>query len=284
MWGLPFLSGFLRPRKRAAAPKKPEPCEHRFVRAVVGEDFARCVKCNAVTEVSVVWGGSRAPPPVFGQRSPLLRRRCCNSIANGPHVTPCTMGLALPEPRRQPQGRETTITHTSEAGTYRHEPVTMDEIEDAPPEVMRAFPEHFTYREMTFSEFASRKGVPNDPPNDVLLRLLQTAKHMQRVRAALRELPIRVTSGYRSPSVNLGVGGSKNSAHSLGYAVDFQCSAFGSPLKVAHALSMLDLMGDVDQLIHEHGAWVHISFDPRKRGMLLTIDRIGTREGLLPCR
>jgi hypothetical protein len=39
-----------------------------------------------------------------------------------------------------------------------------------------------------------------------------------------------------------------------------------------------------DQLIHEHGTWVHISFDPRSRGQKLTIDALGTRAGLLPAR
>lgn len=267
-WRLPWGGS----RKRATIKPPPAPCEHRFVRAVEGEDFARCAKCNAVTEVSVVWGGNRAPPPVFGKREPMVRRRCCNSVANGPHVGPCMAGLATPP------DREATLPLPP--GGIRVEQYTPPGRETLASE----FPAHFTYREMTFSEYAARKGIPNEPTSDVALRLLQTAKHMQRVRSALRELPIRVTSGYRSPSVNLGVGGSKNSAHCLGYAVDFQCSAFGSPLKVAHALAMLDLMNDVDQLIHEHGAWVHISFDPRKRGQLLTIDRIGYRQGLLPCR
>lgn len=258
-------------RAKQPEPSKPSaPCEHRFVLAVVGEAFARCAKCNAVTDVPVVWGGFDGSAIVGNIGAPA--------------------GVAVPR-----RGGGVVVTTGVVGGSSvtteiapREEPPNPDApAEYVPPgrsTLAAQFPARFSYREMTFSEFASRKGIPNEPTSDVALRLLQTAKHMERVRSALRDCPVRVTSGYRSPQVNLGVGGSKHSAHCLGYAVDFQCPAFGSPLKIAHALSMLDLMDDVDQLIHEFGAWVHISFDPRKRGMLLTIDRIGKREGLLPCR
>ncbi|MFZ0267748.1 hypothetical protein [Caulobacter sp.] len=39
-----------------------------------------------------------------------------------------------------------------------------------------------------------------------------------------------------------------------------------------------------DQLIHEFGRWVHISFDPARRMQQLTIDGEGTRSGLLAVR
>ena len=39
-----------------------------------------------------------------------------------------------------------------------------------------------------------------------------------------------------------------------------------------------------DQLIHEFGRWVHLSVDPRMRRNVLTIDRSGTRPGLLEVR
>lgn len=259
-----------KPRKRATSEPPPAPCEHRFVRAVVGEDFARCAKCNAVTEVSVVWGGNRAPPPVFGKREPMVRRRCCNSVANGPHVGPCMAGLATPEPRG-------SIIVTSEASQYTD--AAWVNISNA-----NGFHPRFTYAELTASSTALRKGISNTPPPAQYERLKLTSARLARIQQLLGGHAMPITSGYRSPELNALVGGSKNSAHCDGDAADFTCPAFGTPLVVATAISMLVAMEDIDQLIHEYGGWVHVSFGPRKRGQLLTIDQKGTREGLLPCR
>ena len=45
---------------------------------------------------------------------------------------------------------------------------------------------------------------------------------------------------------------------------------FGTPYQVALALSKSGI--EFDQLIHERNVWVHISFNPRMRGQLLTFD------------
>lgn len=139
---------------------------------------------------------------------------------------------------------------------------------------------HFSLEEMTFSQTAARRGIDNTPPEGVRQRLETTAARMEGVRRALGEKPIRVSSGYRSPALNDAIGGSDTSAHTLGWAVDFTCPGFGTPLQVAKALAESGI--PFDQLIHEHGSWVHISFDPRGRQQLLTIDRKGVRQGLLP--
>ena len=89
---------------------------------------------------------------------------------------------------------------------------------------------------------------------------------MERVRELLGNVAIKVNSAYRSPAVNKAVGGSKTSAHTLGYAVDF--TAYGhTPLTIANTLAKSDLK--FDQLIYE-GTWVHISFDPKMRREVLT--------------
>lgn len=144
--------------------------------------------------------------------------------------------------------------------------------------------EHFTLDEMTVSANAARLGLSNIPPTPILARMKTVAAQMERVRETLGGLPIRITSGYRSAAVNTAAGGAKASAHLEGWAIDFQCPDFGTPLQVAQRIERSALT--FDQLIHEcPGAnWVHISFDPRRRGQLLTIDKAGTREGLLPVR
>lgn len=142
---------------------------------------------------------------------------------------------------------------------------------------------HFTLAEMTVSARAQREGIDNTPGPEIMPRLKAVAGQMEKVRALLGGKPISITSGYRSPALNAATPGSaKASAHTLGWAIDFVCPAFGSPLEIAERLARSAI--SFDQLIHEHGVWVHISFDPRRRGQLLTIDKLGTREGLLKAR
>jgi hypothetical protein len=142
---------------------------------------------------------------------------------------------------------------------------------------------HFTLDEMTVSARAKRQGIDNVPGPDIVPRLKVVAAQMERVRELLGGHAITITSCYRSPALNAATPGSaKNSAHTLGWAVDFQCPAFGTPLQIAERLARSAI--SFDQVIHEHGVWVHISFDPRRRGELLTIDAAGTRTGLHEAR
>jgi hypothetical protein len=140
------------------------------------------------------------------------------------------------------------------------------------------FPKEFTLEEMTVSQTAARHDIDNVPKGKVLDNLASTAHHMVAVRKLLGGKPIIVSSGYRSPDLNAKVGGSNTSAHTLGWAVDFICPGFGKPLEIAETIAESDI--EFDQLIHEFNSWVHISFDPRKRGQLLTINKSGTKTGL----
>lgn len=136
---------------------------------------------------------------------------------------------------------------------------------------------HFTLAEMTASATAKRRGLSNQPSAEHLANLRQTAAGMEAVRSLLDDKAILVTNAYRAPAVNKAVGGVPGSDHTLGWAVDFKCPAFGNPLEICQRIAASNLV--YDQLIHERkpdGAWwVHISFNPRKRRQNLTYD--GTR-------
>jgi len=142
--------------------------------------------------------------------------------------------------------------------------------------------ENFTLDELTVSETAERMGIDNEPPEDIVDNLRALASALQQVRDVLGNRPIVVTSGYRSPVLNRVVGGSRNSAHVHGWAADFTCPGYGRPLEICRAIAAAGL--PYDQLIHEFGRWVHLSVDPRMRRDVLTIDRSGTRPGLLEVR
>lgn len=125
---------------------------------------------------------------------------------------------------------------------------------------------HFTLEELTFSSTAERLLIDNTPPLDVVSRLTIAAYGMEQVRSILGK-PIHIDSGYRCPALNKAVGGAKDSAHLDGYAVDFKCPDFGTPLEIVTTLIASGIK--FDQCIQE-GTWVHISFAPAMRQQVLT--------------
>ena len=127
---------------------------------------------------------------------------------------------------------------------------------------------NFTLEEATFSDTAVRLGINNQPSPEQLENMKITAQGMETVRKLLGK-PIRINSWLRLPALNQAIGGALKSSHMDGWAVDFTCPAFGNPYTVAKALKQSDIQ--VDQVIHEFGRWVHISFAPEMRGQFLTI-------------
>ena len=122
---------------------------------------------------------------------------------------------------------------------------------------------HFSLAELT----VTKTKLDNTPSKEIIEVLRTTAFYMEKVRELLGNVAITINSGYRSPDVNRQVGGTSNSSHTYGYAVDF--TAYGhTPLTISNILSKSNLK--FDQLIYEK-TWVHISFDPRMRGNILTL-------------
>jgi zinc D-Ala-D-Ala carboxypeptidase len=118
---------------------------------------------------------------------------------------------------------------------------------------------HITQKEATFSATAQRRGISqiiNAP----------TLENMKRVAnecfEPLREnlgRPIRITSFFRSEELNRAIGGSKNSAHTRGEAIDLDA---GEENK--YCFYWLALNVEFDQLIYEFGNdenpdWIHVS-------------------------
>jgi hypothetical protein len=117
----------------------------------------------------------------------------------------------------------------------------------------------FWLSEFIRSDTATRKGIENIPSEDALNNIrIVLAPGMQRVRNVL-QVPVNISSGYRSAALNATVGGAKNSQHLLGQAADFTAPEFGSPLAIVKKLALYANFLQFDQLIQE-GDWVHISF------------------------
>ena len=126
--------------------------------------------------------------------------------------------------------------------------------------------DHFTLEELCLSSTAERSGIDNTPGPEIVENLRVLARGLEEVRGFLGK-PMHIDSGYRCESLNSAVNGARNSAHLQGYAADFICPGFGTPLEIVKAISESAIA--FDQCIQE-GTWVHISFDPRTRKQILT--------------
>ena len=126
--------------------------------------------------------------------------------------------------------------------------------------------EHFSLDEATYSETAIRMNIDNQPDERQLANMKSAAQQLEAVRNVTGAL--RVNSWLRLPDVNVAVGGSKVSSHMDGWAIDCSSSAH-----TPYALCQLVIKAGIkfDQMIHEYGRWMHISFAPEMRQQVLTI-------------
>jgi putative chitinase len=126
--------------------------------------------------------------------------------------------------------------------------------------------EHFTLDEATYSETAIRLGINNQPSEKQLENMKIAAEGMEQVRALTGAL--RINSWLRLPEVNVAVGGSKISSHMDGWAIDCSSSKM-TPYVICKLVEESNIK--YDQMIHEFGRWMHISFAPEMRMQKLTI-------------
>ena len=129
---------------------------------------------------------------------------------------------------------------------------------------------NFTLAELTKSNTATRLGISNTPDKEGIhkLRLLAT-ELLQPLRNVVGAL--RVTSGYRSESLNKAIGGSNKSQHTKCEAVDLQFVKRGKMDNMKIFDAIINHALEFDQLILEFGGatadkdsdnpdWIHLSW------------------------
>tara|TARA_Y100001963_G_scaffold5040_1_gene6592 strand:+ start:45 stop:521 length:477 start_codon:yes stop_codon:yes gene_type:complete len=124
---------------------------------------------------------------------------------------------------------------------------------------------NFSLVELTKSQTAERKGIPNDPSPDHQenLRLL-CERVLQPVRDHFNHV-VSISSAYRSPALSQAIGSSIESQHCKGMAADFEL--FGIPNNEVFNWISQNLM--YDQMILEfwnpdepNSGWLHVSYNP----------------------
>jgi len=123
---------------------------------------------------------------------------------------------------------------------------------------------NFSLKEMTFSDTAIRRNIPNDPGTLELINLTNLCvKILQPVREHY-DKSVRINSGYRCVKLCEAVGSSGKSQHAKGQAADFEINGLSNKELATWIYKNLDF----DQIILEfhdpdgdpNSGWVHCSY------------------------
>ena len=117
---------------------------------------------------------------------------------------------------------------------------------------------HFSWSEMTTTGHSDLREANRKKAQAYACAIYMTACLMETVRAIIGR-PIRVTSGFRGPTLNSRVGGSKYSQHMRGEACDWQ--PIGGDIEESFNKLVTEVREkrlNVGQLLLERG-WIHIS-------------------------
>ena len=123
---------------------------------------------------------------------------------------------------------------------------------------------NFVLSEITRSNTAKRLGISNE----------MSEKHLENMQRLIDNLiqplrdsigPIRISSGYRSPSLNRAISGSNKSQHTKGQALDLQFWKEGKMCNKEVYDWVLENDVEFDQMINEFDfSWVHLSLKESK--------------------
>ena len=134
---------------------------------------------------------------------------------------------------------------------------------------------NLTLKEAIKSNTAIRKGIDNIPTDEQIEKLKVTARMIFQPIRNHFNVPIGVTSMFRSKSLNMAIGGSLTSQHCKCEAIDIDADKYegevkdedGNKVPLTNKM-IFDYIKDnleYDQLIWEFGnnnepAWIHVSY------------------------
>ena len=144
---------------------------------------------------------------------------------------------------------------------------------------MNKISDNITYAEAIHSNTAKRRSIDNTPSSTQVEKMQLTAS---KIFEPLREWvggPIKVSSFFRSAALNEAIGGSSNSQHCKGQAIDLD-DVYGHKSNADMYHWIKDNL-NFDQLIWEFGTdvnpnWIHVSYvnDEDNRNRCLKASRV----------
>tara|TARA_R100000541_G_scaffold58609_1_gene70092 strand:+ start:1010 stop:1471 length:462 start_codon:yes stop_codon:yes gene_type:complete len=135
--------------------------------------------------------------------------------------------------------------------------------------------DNLSLNEVIKSDTAIKNGIDNNPTEEHLKALKTIANEVFQPIRDYFDVPIAISSGYRSRALNIAIKGSATSQHCKGEALDLDADVFGRVTNAEIYNYIKDNL-DFDQLIWEFGTdeepnWVHVSYTTKKanRKMIL---------------
>ena len=136
---------------------------------------------------------------------------------------------------------------------------------------------NFSLAELTASQVAARKGIPNNPTAGQIENLKKLCESILQPIRNHYDAPVIISSGYRSPELCVVIGSSIDSQHAKGCAADLQVVGVDNKSLAKYIKENLDF----DQLILDfykedegpHSGWVHVSYvgkENRKQSLTAT--------------
>ena len=139
---------------------------------------------------------------------------------------------------------------------------------------------HFTLGEMTKTSYYTLDGnIPSHVAIENLKRLCGWLEILRERynRKYGEDLPVVISSGFRSEEVNRMCGGAKGSNHLTGCAVDIRC--YGPEQMIRYACLLLDTADEngwvFDELIQEKRGttyWIHFAVRPKENRRKILFD------------
>lgn len=120
---------------------------------------------------------------------------------------------------------------------------------------------NFALWEFIKSDKAKELNINNTPNNEELENIKFVAEQLQLIRNTYK-MPINISSGYRCDELNKAVGGTINSYHKKGLAVDIQQGTRQRNKNLFLLIKRMMQIGlPVEELINEKDyTWIHIAF------------------------
>ena len=142
--------------------------------------------------------------------------------------------------------------------------------------------EHLDLSEVTRSESAKRKGISNEPTAEHLENFKKLAENIFEPIRNHFNVPIHISSGYRSKALNTSIGGSLTSQHCSGEAIDIDMDGSSNGVTNKMVFEFIKSNLNFDQMIWEFGNsnnpdWVHVSYEStvKQRKQILKATKIG---------
>jgi len=142
--------------------------------------------------------------------------------------------------------------------------------------------EHLDLSEVTRSETAKRKGISNEPTAEHLENFKKLAENIFEPIRNHFNVPIHISSGYRSKALNTSIGGALTSQHCSGEAIDIDMDGSSNGVTNKMVFDFIKSTLNFDQMIWEFGNdnapdWVHVSYEStgKQRKQILKATKVG---------